>query len=80
MVLIHGIIYVKGAYNLLSMSRLMDRGYRVKPINHYGINVCSEKHFLAVAPQIDSLFVLNLEHVSSGSGRRGNIAGGARDA
>ena len=71
-VLTHGVIYVKGAYNLLSMSRLMDRGYRVKPINRYGINIYSGKQLLTVAPQIGSLFVLDLEHVGSGLGPGGN--------
>jgi len=61
-VLVREVIYVKGAFNLLSMSRLMDRGYRVKPINYYGINIYSGKQLLAVAPQVDSLFVVDLEH------------------
>jgi len=38
-VVVRNVLHVEGAHNLLSQSRLMDRGLRIVPVNGYGIKI-----------------------------------------
>jgi len=61
-VVVRNVLYVEGAHNSLSQSRLMDRGLRIVPVNGYGIKIYNK---------------LPAEDSGRGRGR-GNLVGVAR--
>ena len=42
-VVVTNVLHVEGVHNLLSQSRLMDRGLRIVPVNGFGIKIY-DKH------------------------------------
>jgi len=72
-VVVRNVLYVEGAHNSLSQSRLMDRGLRIVPVNGYGIKIYDKSpaedsargrgrgSLVGVARQIGGLFRLDVK-------------------
>jgi len=77
-VVVRDVLDVAGAHNLLSQSRLMDRGLRIVPVNGFGIKIYDKApaigtgrggqgSLVAVAPHVGGLFRFDVD--AGGKGR-----------
>jgi len=59
-IILHEVVHLPGLFYLISQSQIMDKDVKVKPVNHYGLNLY-KRHgkLIATAPQVDGLFFLN---------------------
>jgi len=68
-VVVRDVLHVAGGHNLLSQSKLMDRGLWIVPVNGYGIKIYDNQgqgSLVAVAPQIGGLFQFDVKVARKG--------------
>jgi len=60
MIILQEVVQSVGSFNRISQSQIMDQDVKVKPVNHYGLNVYNRHgKLIATTPQVDGLFVLD---------------------
>jgi hypothetical protein len=59
-IILQEVVHLPGSFNLISQSQIMDKDVKVKPVNHYSLNLYNRHgKLIATAPQVDGVFVLN---------------------
>jgi len=59
-IILQEVVHLPGLFNLISQSQIMDKDVKVKPVNHYGLNLYNRHaKLIGKAPQVDGLFVLH---------------------
>ena len=59
-IILQEVVHLPGSFNLISQSQIMDKDFKVEPVNHYGLNLYNRHDkLIATAPQVDGLFVLD---------------------
>jgi hypothetical protein len=54
MIILQQVVHLPGSFNLNSQCQIMDKDVKVKPVNHYGLNL-HNRHgkLIATAPQVE---------------------------
>jgi len=59
-IILQEVVHLPGWFNLISQSQIVDKDVKVKPVNHYCLNLYNRHGELnATAPQVDGLFFLD---------------------
>jgi len=59
-IILQEVVHLLGLFNLISQSQILEKDVKVKPVNHYGLNLYNRHgKLIATAPQRDGLFVLD---------------------
>jgi len=59
-IILQKVVHLPGSFNLISQSQIMDKDVKVKPVNHYGLNLYNRhSKLIATTPQVDGLLILD---------------------
>jgi len=60
MIILQEVVHLTGSFNVISQSQIMDTDVKVKPVNHYSLNLYScHRKVIATAPLVDGFLVLD---------------------